>query len=228
MLQQKSKILVKPRIKTSKDFKTFFLLQFTKELIKHSEAGEVFELENVLKKETYEKKEETKKEKKKIKQMITDKEELPLVFKEQPSFKNKLFKPLPRPPIARPRILRIPEPKLPPTLQYLKPTPTNIQIDLEKLNPLIKDPAVKAIECNGPDENIIVRGTMGTKRTNIILSEEEINQIMKKFSETAKIPIHEGIFRVVAGMLILSAIISDVIGSKFIIKKMMYAPGFRR
>ena len=55
MLQQKSEILAKPRIKNSKDFKKFFLLQFTKELIKHSEAGEVFELENVLKKETYEK-----------------------------------------------------------------------------------------------------------------------------------------------------------------------------
>ena len=181
-----------------------------------------------MKKETYEKKEEIKKEKKKIQQIITRKKESPLIFKEKPPLKNKLFKPLPKPLIARLRILRIPEPKLPPTLQYLKPTPTNIQIDLEKLNPLIKDSAVKTIECNGPDENIIVRGTMGTKRTNIILSEEEINQVMKKFSETKKIPLHEGIFRVVVGRLILSAIISDVIGSKFIIKKMMYAPGFRR
>jgi len=69
---------------------------------------------------------------------------------------------------------------------------------------------------------------MGTKRTNIILNKEEIDQIIKKFSETAKIPLYEGIFRVVVGKLILSAIISDVIGSKFIIKKMMYSPGFKR
>ena len=65
---------------------------------------------------------------------------------------------------------------------------------------------------------------MGTKKTNIILSREEVDQIIKKFSETTKIPIQEGIFKVVVGKLILSAIISEVIGSKFIIKKMMYAP----
>ena len=96
-----------------------------------------------------------------------------------------------------------------------------------KLNPLIKDPAVRTIEVN-PDEKVIVTGTMGTKPTSIILSKEDIDKIIKKFSETAKIPVYEGIFRVVVGKLILSAIISDVVGSKFIIKKMMYSPRFRR
>jgi len=228
MLQQKSEILIKEQIKSSKEFRKFFLLQFTKELIKHSGEGEVFELKNILKKEADEKKQEIKKEKKKIQQIIKEKKEPLLTLKEKLPLRNKLFKPIPRPPITRSRILRIPEPKLPPRFQYLTPTPTKIQIDLEKLNPLIKDPAVKVIECNGPDENIIVRGTMGAKRTNIILNKEDIDNIIKKFSETAKIPIHEGIFRVVVGKLILSAIISDVVGSKFIIKKMIYSLVFRR
>ena len=69
---------------------------------------------------------------------------------------------------------------------------------------------------------------MGTKRTNIILSKEDISDVIKKFSETTKIPLQEGIFRVAIGKLILSAIISEVIGSKFIIKKMMYSPIFKR
>ncbi len=228
MLQQKSKVLVRESIKSSKEFRKFFLLQFTKELIKHSGESEVFELKNILKKDDLEKKDEIKKEKKIIHQIITERKEPFLTLKEKLPLKNKFFKPLPRPPITRPRILRIPEPKLPPRFQYLAPIPTKRQIDLEKINPLIKDPAVKIIECYGPDENIIVRGTMGEKRTNIILSKEDVNQIIAKFSETAKIPINEGIFRVVVGRLILSAIISEVIGSKFIIKKMMYAPGFRR
>lgn len=219
---QKSERLDQRRRKAPKEFRKFFLLQFTKELIRHSGESEVLHLENILKEETQEKKEEIKKEKKKIQQIIKERKK-PIL-----TLKDKLFKPIPRPPITRPRILRIPEPKLPPRFQYLTPTPTNIQIDLEKLNPLIKDPAVKTVECNGPDENIIVRGTMGTKRTNIILDKEEIDQIIKKFSETTKIPIHEGFFRVVVGKLILSAIISDVIGSKFIIKKMMYSSTFRR
>ena len=228
MLQQKSEILDKQQIKTSKEFKKFFLLRFTRELIKHSGEGEVFELENVLKKETDEKKEEIKKQKKKIQQIIKEKKELPIALGERLLPEKKLFKRIPKPFLARPRVLKIPEPKLPLRFQYLTPTPTNIQIDLEKLNPLIKDPAVKGIECNGPDENIMVRGVMGIKRTNIILNKEEINQMIKKFSETAKIPLHEGVFRVVVGRLILLAIISDVIGSKFIIKKMMYAPEFRK
>ena len=114
MLQQKSKILVRGQIKSSKEFKKFFLLQFTKELIRHSGEGEVFELKNILKEESDEKKEEIKKEKKKIQQIIKEKKEFYLNPKEKLSFKERLFKPLPRPPITRPRILRIPEPKLPP------------------------------------------------------------------------------------------------------------------
>lgn len=208
---------------TSKKFRAFFLLQFTRELIKHSGANDLFELQNILKEEDKEKKQEIKREKEEIHQIITGKRKL------EPKRENKILfkKPLI---MKRKPLLRIPEPKLPPQLQYLKPTPTNIQIDLEKLNPLIKDPAVKIIECNGPDENLLVKGVMGAKKTNIILNKEEINQIIKKFSETAKIPLHEGIFRVAVGKLILLAIISEVVDTKFIIKKIMYAPReiFRR
>ena len=230
MLKQKLRILTnspEEQIqRTSKKFRTFFLLQFTKELIKHSGTSEIFELKNILK-------EEEKKEKelpKIIKRKIKEKEKLiPLPQKKE------FIKPLPKQIIPKSnfyptqryeqnQVIRIPRPRLPPGLEYLKPVPTNVQIDLEKLNPLIKDPIVKVIECDGPDENIIVKGTMGTKKTNIILSKQEITQIIKKFSETARIPLHEGIFRVAVGKLILSAIISEVISSRFIIKKMMYAP----
>ena len=128
---------------------------------------------------------------------------------------------LPRGPLV------IPEARLPPHLQYLKPIPRELQVDLEKLNPLIKDPAVKIIECNGPDEHIVVRGTMGVKPTNIVLGKDEINKIIGTFSQASHIPAHEGIYRVVAGRLIFSSIISQVVGSKFTIKKMLYAPTFQ-
>lgn len=197
-------------------FRIFFLLQFTRELIKQSGPTDVFELENILKKE--DKETEIKKE---LPQVIREK--LPLVTKREEINLNQIQRPL----MERrsfPRVLRIPEPKLPPRLQYLRPTPTSVQIDLDKLNSLIKDPQVRVIECNGENENIVVKGTMGTKKTNIILNKQEINQVIKNFSEEAKIPFHEGVFRVAIGKLILSAIISEVISSKFIIKKMMYAP----
>ena len=226
----------------SPNFRTFFLLQFTKELIKQSGPTEVFELKNILEKEDKEnkiKKELPSTMEKEIKDLyvsitspskkqILKKEKFSLVEKKEVIPKREFgLNPIKRPIIQRgsfPRVLRIPEPKLPPRFQYLRPTPTSIQIDLEKLNPLISDPMVKSIECNGADENIVVKGNMGAKNTNIILDKQEIDNVIKKFSETAKIPIHEGIFRVAIGKFILSAIISDVISSKFIIKKMLFAP----
>lgn len=216
--------------KSSKDFKKFFLLQFTRELIKNSESSAIFELKEIVKD-----KEESKELKQTIKKEILKREFLPLIQKELKEKKLKEFEIpkkieinlkrglLKKPLFRKPRVLKIPEIRLPQRLQYLKPTPTRTEIDLGKLNPLISDPLVKEIQCNGENDNVIVVGGMGIKPTNIILTKEEIRDILKKFSEVSKIPLHEGIVKIVAGRLILSAIISEVISSKFIIKKMMYS-----
>ena len=211
--------------KFSKNFKKLFLLYFTKELILHSKGGEILQLQNVMTKQIKEGKDQFVHS---IKTNIFKKEDKKEgeLKKEDLNF-YKIFNKMKLNPKVQKRTLTIPEPRLPPHLQYLKPVPRSIEIDLEKLNPLIKDPAVKTIECNGPNEHIFVRGTMGTKPTNIVLSNEEINSIIKTFSQISKIPIHVGIYRVVVGRLILSAIISEVIGSKFMIKKMLYSPNFQ-
>lgn len=205
--------------KTSEEFKVFFLLQFTKELIKNSVKNDLIELETILKKEEKDTHQEIIEKIKKRTMPTPKKEEFIEPF--PTAVKTKRLQ-IP--------FLKIPEPILPKSLQYLKPAPTKLEIDLEKLNPLIKDPLVNSIECRGTDEPIIVRGKMGIKKTNIILNKEEIDQTIKKFSETAKIPIQGGILKIVAGRLVLSAITSEIIGSKFIIKKMAYSqnPIFRR
>ncbi len=186
--------------KTSNEFRAFFLLQFTKELIENLIPKEVLELKKVLKEEAEKKKQE---------------------FKLPPKPSRKLAG-------TRKRILIVPRTKLPKHLQYLKPTPTSrVEISLEKLDHLIKDPMVRDIECNGPDQNIVVKGVLGVKKTNIVLTREEIDEIIKTFSETAKIPIEEGLFKVVVGRLVFSAIISSLTGSRFIIRKMTYSPSFR-
>lgn len=198
--------------KISDEFKVSFLLQFTRELIRNSGANEFLELETILKKEEKDTHQEISK---KIKE------------REKPTFvKEEIIKPLPTTIKTRKLkvpVLRIAEPRLPQNLQYLKPTPVKLEIDLGKLNPLIKDPLVNSIECSGTDEPVTVRGRMGVKKTNIILDKEEIDQTIRKFSETAKIPIHEGILKIAAGRLVLSAVISEIVGSKFIIKKMAYS-----
>ena len=118
-------------------------------------------------------------------------------------------------------ILKIPETKLPPQFAYLRPYATNkIELDLGELNPFLADSAVNAIESNGPDKAVIVKGAMGTKPTNVILSEEEIENIIQVFSKKSKIPANEGAVKIVLGKYELSAIISEETGSKFIIKKL--------
>jgi hypothetical protein len=61
---------------------------------------------------------------------------------------------------------------------------------------------------------------MGEQKTEIKLNKKEIDDVINKFSELTKIPVSEGIYKVVFGKLILLAVISDVVGSKFLIKKM--------
>ncbi len=205
----------------SNNFKKLFLLHFTRELIMHSAGGEFLQLQNLVRQQSKGEKDELIRSIK-----INAPEERAKLLEKDLNF-SKIFRGIkPKLPMQK-RTLTIPEQTLPPHLQYLKPVPGNIEIDLEKLNPLIKDPAVKFIECNGPDEHIIVRGEMGTKPTSIVLSKEEINKITKTFSQISRIPTHDGVYRVVVGRLILSSIISDVVGTKFTIKKLFYAPYFK-
>ncbi len=186
-------------------------------------------------------------EKSDVKKVGLEKEYMPSLMY-HPRFARPRFKPLPKQPLVvpklpivppkikapqmqkpipqqsmprrRPNLMPIPNYPLPPGLQYLQPYPTQAQVNLGKLNPLIQDPAVRNIECNGPGEPVIVKGAMGMKPTKIILSDNDIKSTIQAFSEAAKIPVDEGVYKIIAGNLILSAIVSEVISSKFIINKM--------
>src|SRR4030042_2260307 len=198
----------------SDDFKRFFLMKFTEELIRRSEKRDIIKLQEIIESKKKRKREKLVflKTRGRIKKISG---KIPVRLAGKPAARivraGRIVKPL----------LLIPEPKLPEHLEYLKPVATaGTEINLFKLNPLVKDSAVKIIEVN-PDEKVTVTGTMGTKPTDIILSKEDIDGIINKFSEISRIPVTEGVYRVVAGNMILSAVISEVIGSKFVIKKIM-------
>ena len=222
---------------TKEDFRTGFLLRFTKELIENTEAYQKAlleaEVKGFIKKEGVQKEQEERiaakdVKKQEIKNIIHEKirgenkkmEEmyikgLPLELKEMispPAIR------LMKKPIRRPR-LQIIEPPLPATVSYLKPVPTSEGIDIGNLNILVQDPLVKIIECNGPEENILVMGVMGRKPTAIKLSQSEIEEILGKFAAASKIPVHEGLFKAAIGNLVISAVVSDIAGIKFIIRK---------
>jgi hypothetical protein len=211
--------------KNYRDFRKFFLLQFTKSLIENSTQSEIFKLGELIENEKKKSVREQSPQTKEIKNIMN---RIPVQIS-RPVFgiaKQVIPRVIQRQNQAGPLI--IPEPRLPSQFNYLRPTPSNVQIDLGKLNPLLKDPLVREIECSGAGENIIVRGSMGAKKTKIILNKNEVDDIIERVSAESKIPAEEGIYRVVLGMLMFSAIISGVISSKFIIKKIDYVQRMRK
>jgi len=225
--------------KTPDKFRTSFLLILTKEMIEntraYSQALIKKEIEKFLKmkeeeREKEERESEKGRQKEEIKKAISertkeDKERLSEMYiKGLPLELKALSAPthteIRKFPLNRiPPILKIPELALPETMSYLRPIATPQEIDLGKLNILVNDPLVKVIECNGPDENILVMGIMGRKPTQIKLSEEELKGILEKFSVNSKIPINEGLFKAAVGKIIISAVVSEIAGIKFVIRK---------
>lgn len=228
---------------TSKNFKEFFILEFVKEMIRSTEkykeiiikkeVHEVLLHQEFLKKlgEKHKLKEKEKvgkivrKKFKKEREKISNlkKEESLTEFKFQKSIPQK--RPLPFTGFGKQtQISGIPELALPETVRDIMPVPGTTDINLGKLDVLIRDPLVKEIICHGADEKIIVKGAMGRKSTGIKLKKEEIDEVIEKFSEVSKIPISTGLFKVVHGNLVLSAVISEVVDSRFRIKKMSRPP----
>jgi hypothetical protein len=214
-------------IKNQYNFQKYFLLEFTKNILENTTASEVVNLRRVLnEKEKFFKKPSEEAEKVVIHDIIRARERELTIIKEQsrksiPQFKEMISERSVRKSFPQKNFLRIPEPKLPQNLSYLKPTPVELEIDLGNLNPFLKDPAIDIVECHGADQEIIVKGKMGTKPTELKLSEDEIGKIISTFSQESKIPTSEGIYKVAVGKFTLSAIISPVLGSKFIISRIV-------
>lgn len=224
---------------TSEKFRANFLLRLTKEIIENTETYRSL----VVKKEVREFiREEDKRKEKEIESQQEKREEIKKLVEEKAKKESEKISEMETQGLLPelkmlsgtmqrrlktgfrkiPPLLRIPEPALPETVHNLRPQATTEEIDLVKLNILVRDPLVKVIECNGPDENILVMGVMGRKNTPIKLSKEEIEEIVEKFSSVAKIPVHEGLFKAAIGNLVISAVISEIVGIKFVIRKISF------
>jgi hypothetical protein len=100
----------------------------------------------------------------------------------------------------------------------MKPVP-GVGIDLGKLNFLLRDPQVTLIECPGSGRLVFVRKLGQTQSTTISLGEQEIKDIISRFSEKARIPLIGKVFTAIVGSLKIFAVISDFAGSRFIISR---------
>jgi len=180
----------------SDNFKRKFLISFTKEIIKHSGKMDIVKLENIIKS-----KEKTNN--------FLKKETIELPYQ------NVQYKKI----LKESESFEFSKQKIPLHLEYLKSiTPKKEEIDLYKISSLIQNPEVKMVIGNS-DEKVSIIDATGTKMTDIFLSKEDIDRIINSFSEKSNTPINEGVYKVNFRNLTLSAVISEVIGSRFVIKK---------
>jgi len=91
--------------------------------------------------------------------------------------------------------------------------------EFSKIAPLLRDPSVFSVECSGPNRPLTVMRTGQKQITKIILTKEEIKLILKKASLESHIPLFEGVFKVAIENILINAVVSEMLGSKFIIKK---------
>jgi len=88
-----------------------------------------------------------------------------------------------------------------------------------EINKLIEDKNVQMIECPGPGKKFLVKVRNRVNMTKLNLNEAEIKNIIAYFSDYARIPIVGGILKTSVNQLMISAVISEYAGSRFIINK---------
>lgn len=105
-----------------------------------------------------------------------------------------------------------------------QPTPSSGKsgsVNLGKVTSLLRDPSVFSVECPGPTKNVLVNRAGSIQTTPLTLTKEEINSIMENVSEKTRIPLMSGIFKAAYQDIIITAVVSDFVGTRFIIQKMM-------
>ncbi|OYT38164.1 hypothetical protein B6U82_00475 [Candidatus Pacearchaeota archaeon ex4484_31] len=175
---------------------------------------------------TEESKEITEEMRKKLESLSIEKEAAPL-------YKRKL-PPLPLPP--SPKSLEMISPPLPSlpsspssqslqSLRGLKERSSSekgkefISLGFRRLDELLNDKEVKTIQCDGANIPVKVTRNNEVIETTIMLTEEEIKSIVKRFAELANTELTEPAFSARFNGLEISAYISVFRGTKFIIRR---------
>ncbi len=123
--------------------------------------------------------------------------------------------------------LRSPRVEQPP-INYNQPMPINqlppgkiltVGKGLEKLEPLLKNPAILSVECSGPEKPLLINLSGKIQATPYTLTKQEIDEIIEDISQKTKIPVISGLFKTFMGGLSINAVISQFAGTRFIIQK---------
>ncbi|MFC1666196.1 hypothetical protein ACFLZF_00595 [Nanoarchaeota archaeon] len=183
--------------KQKKDFVATFLLEFTRQLIKNSKKDSLGS-EMRIPKEII-----------KLRETYNKKQKDLFLKKEKQ--------------LSRQR-LTVPRQTFSQGVQNTRQLPMKIKLNLGKLNSLLEDSLTYAVECDGPNIPLeIITGDGNKKAIQMILTREEIDNILNVFSQASKIPLTEGVYKAMTNNLVILAIVSEIVGIKFVIRK--FFPG---
>ena len=118
-----------------------------------------------------------------------------------------------------PRVPTVPHTPFPNPLQPKVNKTTGHVEGYGKINAFLEDPTITTIECPGPGKPIVIVRAGQRQITRIVLGPDEIQDILDTVADEAHIPLLEGVFRAAVDSFAISAVISEMIGSKFVIKK---------
>ncbi|MEK6918508.1 MAG: hypothetical protein AABW73_00545 [Nanoarchaeota archaeon] len=92
------------------------------------------------------------------------------------------------------------------------------KIDLGKVSEVIGGD-VYVVECQGPEKPLVIKKPGGEETTAVTLSEDEIKRVIADFANLAKTYPTEGVFNAAYKNYSITAVLSDLAGSRFIITK---------
>jgi hypothetical protein len=75
------------------------------------------------------------------------------------------------------------------------------------------------VECPGAGKNLIITRMGMRQPTRLILQSGEVADVLTVISQMAHIPLLDGVFTAMLENLSVYAVVSEMVGSKFIIRK---------
>lgn len=120
---------------------------------------------------------------------------------------------------------KILEAPLPPTFKNIRPTVPIFPIslvsspDFGRISDLIRDNTISIVQCDGPGTEVKVNRGGKIEKTDIILDEQEIKTVIRKFADRTGSEITQPIFKATFSNLEITAISSDFSGNRFVISK---------
>lgn len=104
-------------------------------------------------------------------------------------------------------------------------TPQIINEDIwGKISPLMADAEIDTIECNGPEQTLSIQRQGVVQDSPVLLSEEEIKKIIEAISKKTNAPIEENSFKAETDQFVITAVLSQFGGTRFIIHKKTLPP----